>query len=181
MIVVGIITLLSTIGIPTYKRMIQKSRMAEAKLLLGSTYTGEMTFFAEYGSYASNMIAIGALPESFNTTGKNSGNYTYGVHDDVNCTGRYAPDSLSQAGLELIKSLPNYYSTHLTTIWSKNWVFGPNNCIPGFIDAAGSQFTAVAFGTIAPEIPNPPPATSDYDQWTLDNNRTLTHTNDGAR
>ena len=49
LIVVAIIGVLSTIGVPTFKRMIQKSKKSEAKVNLGGLYTAEQAFFAEKG------------------------------------------------------------------------------------------------------------------------------------
>lgn len=55
LIVVAIIGVLSTIGIPTFRRMIQKAKMAEAKIALGSGHRVEAAFFAEFNSYGNNL------------------------------------------------------------------------------------------------------------------------------
>ncbi|MBY0370262.1 prepilin-type N-terminal cleavage/methylation domain-containing protein, partial [bacterium] len=59
LIVVAIIGVLSTIGVPTFKRMIQKSKKAEAKVGLGGLYTTEAAFFAEYNGYGNNLAKMG--------------------------------------------------------------------------------------------------------------------------
>src|ERR671910_792159 len=66
LIVVAIIGVLSTIGIPTFRRMVQKSKKSEAKVNLGGLYTAESAFFAEYGGYGNNLDKIG-----FETDGSN--------------------------------------------------------------------------------------------------------------
>src|SRR5580658_9390933 len=59
LIVVAIIGVLSTIGIPTFKRMVQKAKKSEAKVAMGGIYTSEMAFFSEYGGYGDNLAGIG--------------------------------------------------------------------------------------------------------------------------
>lgn len=59
LIVVAIIGVLSTIGVPTFKRMIQKSKKSEAKVNLGGLYTAEQAFFAEYNAYGNRLEKVG--------------------------------------------------------------------------------------------------------------------------
>src|SRR3989338_11106065 len=58
LIVVAIIGVLSTIGIPTFRKMVQKAKKSEAKVALGGLYTAETAFFAEYGVYGSYLDKI---------------------------------------------------------------------------------------------------------------------------
>src|SRR5690606_11881199 len=59
LIVVAIIGVLSTIGVPTFRRMIQKSKKSEAKVNLGGLFTAEAAFQAEYAAYGNNLEAMG--------------------------------------------------------------------------------------------------------------------------
>src|SRR5690349_9491290 len=66
LIVVAIIGILSTIGVPTFRRMLQKSKKSEAKVALGGLYTAEQAFQSEYGGYGNNVAAIGVTTDGQN-------------------------------------------------------------------------------------------------------------------
>src|SRR4051812_23901987 len=77
LIVVAIIGVLATIGVPTFRQMVQKSKKSEAKVALGGLYTTETAFFSEYGVYGSNIDKIG-----FDLEGSaNNRIYTVGFQD----------------------------------------------------------------------------------------------------
>ncbi len=59
LIVVAIIGVLSTIGVPTFRRMIQKSKKSEAKVNLGAIYTTEAAFQSEYNAFGNNLSRMG--------------------------------------------------------------------------------------------------------------------------
>ncbi len=59
LIVVAIIGVLSTIGVPTYRKMIEKARQAEAKQALGAIHSVQRGFFAEWETYTSNIYRAG--------------------------------------------------------------------------------------------------------------------------
>lgn len=59
LIVVAIIGVLSTVGVPTFRRMIQKSKKSEAKVNLGGFYTAQNAFLSEYGAYGNNVAKMG--------------------------------------------------------------------------------------------------------------------------
>jgi prepilin-type N-terminal cleavage/methylation domain-containing protein len=61
---VGIIGVLSMIATPGYNRIKQRMMMAEAKIMLGSLYTSEMTFKLAWGTYSTRLDALG-----FSSTG----------------------------------------------------------------------------------------------------------------
>lgn len=66
LIVVAIIGVLASQGVPAYKRMIQKSRKGEAQMLLGNIATAESAFFSEYGQYSNHIARLGAMAEGTN-------------------------------------------------------------------------------------------------------------------
>jgi type IV pilus assembly protein PilA len=72
MIVVAIIGILAAIAIPNFLRYQAKSRQSEAKTNLGSIFTNETAYFAEYDHYGSAIDSIGWAPE-----GKTR--YAYGI------------------------------------------------------------------------------------------------------
>ena len=59
LIVVAIVGVLATVGIPTYKKMVRKARQAEPKANLAAVFTVESAFFAEYGAYGNNLGFMG--------------------------------------------------------------------------------------------------------------------------
>lgn len=63
MVVVAIIGILASVAIPSVNKYMAKARQSEAKTNLGSLYTAEKAFFAEYNVYDSRFSAIGFAPE----------------------------------------------------------------------------------------------------------------------
>src|SRR5688572_13064264 len=59
LIVVAIIGVLSTIGVPTVRKLIQKAKKSEAKVNLGGLYTAEQAFYSEYGVFGNRLTKIG--------------------------------------------------------------------------------------------------------------------------
>ena len=66
LVVVSIIGILATIGVPTFRRMIQKSKQSESKTALGALFTAEVAFHSEYNTYGNLLKFIG-----FELEGKN--------------------------------------------------------------------------------------------------------------
>ena len=61
MIVVAIIGILAAIAIPNFLKFQAKSKQSEAKSNLGAIFTGQTSYFGEYGAY-SNFTAINWSP-----------------------------------------------------------------------------------------------------------------------
>lgn len=59
LVVVAIIGVLATAGIPQYRRMVMKSKKAEAKTYLGEIANAQAAFFAEFGAYGTNLRVMG--------------------------------------------------------------------------------------------------------------------------
>lgn len=66
MVVVAIIGILATIGIPQYQKFMSKARQSEAKTYLNTIAQGEAAFFTEYNGYSVNMKVIGAAASGNN-------------------------------------------------------------------------------------------------------------------
>ncbi len=64
LVVIAIIGVLAGVGVPTYRRMVQKSRKAEAASLFGGIARLEEAFFAEYGAYGNNLLWMGLDPNT---------------------------------------------------------------------------------------------------------------------
>ncbi len=63
MVVVAILGILASFGIPQVQKQMAKARQVEAKTNLAAIYTAEKAFFVEYSSYAVNLAPIGYAPE----------------------------------------------------------------------------------------------------------------------
>jgi len=98
MIVVAIIGLLATIAIPSYLRMRQKVKVAEAKSNLGAIRVVEHSYFAEYSKF------VGNQPFTPDRTLNPQGRLAWDTNTRFSILG-YAPDgtvffSYSLAGLD---------------------------------------------------------------------------------
>jgi type IV pilus assembly protein PilA len=128
LIVVAIIGVLSTVGIPTFRRMIQKSKKSEAKVELGGLYTAESSFYAEYGGYGNHLARIGFQIDGAGSGAANSANliYTVGFAPTAGaCTGSANEmPALAAAGLgNNINALyPAYYAN-----WTASDTAGDGN------------------------------------------------------
>ncbi len=170
LIVVAIIGVLSTIGVPTFKRMIQKSKKSEARVNLGGIYTAETGFFAEYSTYGNHLNKMG-----FEMDG-GTGIYTLGFYTGTNCAAATTPVPANAAPFNT--AFPSY---HTGTINIKTGNVTASTCAypttAGSIAAAAGSFTAGASGAIAPGAS----ASGDMDGWTINNTRTLTNYQDGVK
>lgn len=63
MIVVGIIGVLVSVALPSYRTYQTKARTSEAKLALAAIFTAEKSFYSEYSAYIAGFDAIGYAPE----------------------------------------------------------------------------------------------------------------------
>jgi type IV pilus assembly protein PilA len=135
LIVVAIIGVLSTIGVPTFRRMIQKSKKSEAKVNLGAIYTAQAAFQSEYNSYGNHLSRIGYEMEgAAPTTGVNpNAIYRVGFFDNT-CAPVAAVQPLAgtPAGTPIFAQFPNFYNVGL----GSNSYFAAGN---GNIAAVGAN------------------------------------------
>ena len=59
MVVVVIIGILATVGVPQYQKFQMKAKRSEAKALLSGMYTAQKAFFAEWNQYYGDFNAVG--------------------------------------------------------------------------------------------------------------------------
>jgi prepilin-type N-terminal cleavage/methylation domain-containing protein len=82
MIVVAIIAFLSLIAAPSFLRYLAKAKRVEAYMNLNALYMAQKAYFAEYGTYSSQLSgpnSVGWQPEGYKGGGaQESFNYTYG-------------------------------------------------------------------------------------------------------
>ena len=169
LIVVAIIGVFATVGVPTFRTMVQKAKKSEAKVNLGGIYTSETAFFSEYGTYGSNLAGIG-----FTTDGGNSRVYTIGFVV-VGCTGGgILPPVANFPALNT--AFPGYYRmANGTSFFPAVGGFGvpAGDCVAGA--ATTSQFLAGAIGFISGA------AGATTDQWSINEGRVLANVREGMR
>lgn len=82
MIVIAIIAFLSMISFPSFMRFLAKAKRAEAYMNLGSLYVAQKAYWAEHGTYSTNLSgpnSVGWKPEGYSGGGaKERFYYTYG-------------------------------------------------------------------------------------------------------
>ncbi len=181
LIVVAIIGVLSTIGVPTYRRMIQKSKKAEAVQYLGALYTTESAFLAEFGNYGSNLLGIGFEVEGLQTNNSHSGRYAVGFPFG-NCYAAIltVPALITPQGIRLNQIFPGYYQTFQTVFVPQAHVGSTTAfCRNASMSGASNLFIATASGVISPKFAGDSSTSSEVDQWTMNQDRTLSNVVDG--
>ena len=171
LIVVSIIGVLATIGVPTFRTMVQKAKKSEAKVALGGLYTAETAFFSEYGVYGSMLDKIG-----FDLEGSQA-NRTYNIGFlQASCAalgGGTIPAKTTPSGSALNLAFPGYFNgtQDLAYLSTK-----PNGgaCGGASSNITETDFTGAAGGLIAPG------AGAVTDLWKIDRFRNLANVVDGT-
>ena len=102
LIVVAIIGVLASQGVPAYRRMIMKSRKGEAQVMLGNISTVESAFFSEYGAYGDHLARMGATMEGTQFV------YAGGVGVGDGCARKEAPWFPLAATIPALNGNPQY-------------------------------------------------------------------------
>lgn len=177
LIVVAIIGVLSTLGIPTFRKMVQKAKKSEAKVALGGLYTAETAFFSEYGVYGSYLDKIGFELSG----GGGGGTYTIGFPTGTCATEATAMPDATKTNLDDV--YPSYFPVPGGSSVKPAQARAPTNCKASTTKDDGTDFVATATGAINP---NADPATAtvvdgQLDSWTVDKNRNLKNDTDGVK
>lgn len=184
MIVVAIIGVLATVGVPTYKKMVQKAKKAEAKVALGGLYTSNAAFYSEYSTYGNNLDKIG-----FEMEGAGTGRiFTIGFPTNGCASTNILPAHADGGiGAQLFAVFPNYFpggaaapsetpdATNRTIFAAASNV--PTACLAAAI--AQNSYLATATGKISPSANVG--TILELDQWSINENRQLVNVNDGVR
>ncbi len=201
LIVVAIIGVLSTIGVPTFRKMVTKAKKSEAKVGLGGLFTVESAFFTEYNTYGNNLDKVG-----FDVEGKQR-LYDMGFSTATCGDSTLAPTEANSVGATLKTQITDYYTGSPKTRRTRstagsqtgsgtaatNTVFacyttavtGFTNA-PGIVSALGDGYTASATGNIAPGVAPDAVMTGCsstvkcQDVWVIDHQRNLINAVDGA-
>jgi len=198
LIVVAIIGVLATIGVPTFQKMVQKSKQSEAKIALGALFTSEVAFNSEYGGFGSHLPTIGfeldGSPLLFSTGFPTATAAAVAPPASVGCANgavaNVVPSLGSAIGTQINQAFPKYYASTDATSITNNGTYQTvegralgGNCYSGSIADPGTSFTASSTGCVAPGCVPTSNATSGggtsntpvQDAWVMDNNRNLTN------
>lgn len=199
LIVVAIIGVLATIGIPTFRRMIQKSKKAEAKVLLGAVYKTEAAFFAEFGVYGSNLGAMGfeieGMEQNTNTTFLYSHPGIYAVGFPlVSCVNSplspNTPSLSAEKKAHIVREVPDFYIPATANEGKTGTFVCPRRAFAtclfpatgsGTIAADGTSFNAVASAVISPNYDFCTNNAAELDLWSINQARVLSNTQDGIK
>ena len=187
LIVVAIIGVLASQGVPAYRRMIMKSRKGEAQVMLGNIATVESAFFSEYGSYGDHLARMGAVMEGTQ--------FIYaGAINNAACLPLETGFFPALATIPALGNNPGYFlplppAAGLINLQRGNRVGRDSQtiCLPGTgafaLAAPGIVYRASATGFIrggtAAERNACGAGLPDCDQWTIDQNRNLVNFVDG--
>ena len=180
MVVVAIISTLTAMSVPTFNRMLARSRQGQAKAELSGLYTSMKAFFGEYTTYTTRFDAIGYRPAGPLT-------YVVGFAGDVQPPpGAYAQGTSSCVRTEVTAgNVPSAaecmanYSVSWTATNRSSGAFSVGFPGPGVTaqaaPAAQNYFTAWAIG-LAESIPSA--VTVDFvDSWSINEQKRLNNIN----
>jgi len=204
LIVVAIIGVLSTIGVPTFRKMVTKAKKSEAKVSLGGLFTVESAFFTEYSVYGNNLDKVG-----FEIEGRQK-LYSTGFPTASCDNDSIAPLQSTAQGTALIGLITDYYSGTPVTVRQRGAATASgtvggttvstcfaNGSTPSLatsgvnavtrsgvgVETTGATFVASATGNIAPGVQSNAGFAAGapiQDVWVIDNARTLVNWVDGT-
>ncbi len=187
LIVVAIIGVLASQGVPAYRRMIMKSRKGEAQIMLGNIATVQSAFFSEYGAYGDHLARMGATMEGTQFV------YAGGVGVDGGCARKVAPWFPLAATIPALLSNPNYNVALAPVNGQSSNMIGratQASCLAAAATDASLTGAAAAYlatatgyirgGTLEQQNGCAGGAAGlNCDQWTMDQNRSLINVVDG--
>jgi len=175
LIVVAIIGVLASQGVPAYRRMIQKSKKGEVQVLLGNIGAAEAGFFSEYGVYGNNIQRMGAQMEA-NANLRYMGGF---MSSGCGNAGTLFPAATAVE----IASFTGYANViDKTATVQGSMLIGALNTgtCPEAVTPTATTYTAAAVGNIHTSQVNPA-VTGTSDRWTMNQNRQLNNTVDGVQ
>lgn len=180
LIVVAIIGVLASQGVPAYRRMIQKSRKGEAQNMLAAISAGEAAFFSEYGVYGSHLARMGVQLDGQ----ANPLNFTYvgAVHGICTAQAAIVPAVGVVSALDNTQYQIPVANTEISRIGRTS--LNANCLVPAIMAAPFNTYTATASGFVyggSDAIKNACTGGGAVcDTWRIDQNRNLVNVQDGV-
>ena len=122
LVVVAIIGTLTILGVPTYIKLVGRSRQAEAKINLATIATAEDGFYSEFGAYGNNLHFLGADEVAPNDSLRYA--IGFGVGPDgcgLVTTLNIAPSLTSSAGGNISNQNLSYYIGYTAAACAAPW------------------------------------------------------------
>jgi type IV pilus assembly protein PilA len=157
MIVVAIIGILVALAAPNFAKYQARSRQSEAKLALGTIYTGEKSFFGEHSAFIQGMDNIGYTPEGSKRF------YSVGWTAVTNAG--------SITNYNALAATASYARVNFPAAWS-DCTLATLSSTPGATALDAQAFTVIATGQLNDGI-------TDCDTWSIDQDKTLLNTTIG--
>lgn len=168
MVVVAIIGILASLGIPQFNKFQAKARQSESKGYLSAIFSGEATFLSEWNVYTVSLKNIGVGPQGQQLR------YTGGFPNTTTCT-NYAATNPNAPGENGANT--NQLNDALVNTGGAGW-YGTVTSVAAPVGdtcdatAAAQAFTAVIYGQ-----PNNNSITMDV--WTINQQKTILNTSPG--
>jgi len=192
-IVVAIIGILSSVGIPGFKKMVAKSKQSEAKVALTRLYSAEAGFYAEFGAFTDALVRIGfemngrTLPSNYagpEPTGLKIYSVGFSAFGDCHTMAKSPASPTNPLQRDPIVAVDPAFATDSHFIFYRSALINPggspqSKCLHGQISADGSTFRAAASAPLNGKDPNTVIPWSEIDQWTIDQDGLLVHVVDG--
>ena len=169
MVVVAIIGILSAVAIPNFKKYQAKTKTSEAKLQLAAIYSALTSLQTDYDAFAECLDYAGYVPPTqgnYYAVGFDSADDDRGgraIVDANSGTGDCTADPIS--GVAQRKSVAGNSATQANL-----------SEVIAVVSADGSTFVAGAIGYISADSAA---NISEADSWTINENKSLIHTNTG--
>lgn len=149
MVVVAIIGILSAVAIPNFKTYQAKTKTSEAKLHLASIYSAEVSWLADYDTYATCLANMGYNPAN------EVANRYYATGFSAGFAGTPVGPGCAATGFVFVAGKFSQGTAAVTTVTTAT--------------AAKSIFTAKARGNISTDT-----AVTALDEWSINENKLLT-------
>ncbi|HVO29740.1 MAG TPA: hypothetical protein VMV18_03355 [bacterium] len=160
-VLVPIIGILAAIAIPNFLRFQCKSKEAEAKTELRGLFTAEKSFYAEYDTYTTDLVALHWAPDG-------RPRYVYGFARPGPGT-RLAIDDYDESRADTTKSAVTAQGFSTEQMRDSGGAALTAADLPQDTTAEKERFLAGAVGDPSPD------STRTLDVWEIDDNRILTH------
>jgi prepilin-type N-terminal cleavage/methylation domain-containing protein len=186
LVTVGIMGILTSIAVPSYRSYVRHAKTAEAQSSLGQVYMAQKAFHLQWRFFTGDLMCAGVAPEGemlynvgFSTTGTPNSSYT----GTPIKTGNEDFYKLCDKGFGSGKM----HNCAFKNKHNKNGFQAPP--IPASVDIDGntkntiansSEFVAVAIGDIINREPKRTQTTT-FDVWSIDNYKQVVRINDGTK
>lgn len=182
MIVVAIIGVLASIGVPVFRRMVQKSRQVEAKAVLGAIHPLQAGFFSEFGVYGNRLRSMG-----LESTGSDPRYIVGQFQGPCDKPSGDVPTKTSPAGVEITQKYPTYFQPDFASASKSDFAVGRmsfTRCHAGVVlyvnTAPPFGYLMGAQGVIASGVDRDDPGNDKFvDVWTLNESKELSNAKEG--